>query len=264
MEVNLRLPIPQAERLLVKYLTQALLLIFLLFGSPLALAAEFDLRELIRTVEQQYSGDSSEVEVEMTVRTGHWERQLRMQSWSLGRERFLVRILEPAKEKGVATLKVEREVWNYLPKVDRVIRIPPSMMGGAWMGSHITNDDLVKANHIYEEYDFILLSEDQQSWTIEGIPKPEAPVIWGKIVYQLRKQPLVPVRIEYFDEAGVLVRLIRFDDVQTVSGRTIPLRMTVLPVEKPQELTVMQYRQVQFDIELSEDYFSLRQLKGRN
>ena len=144
-----------------------------------------------------------------------------------------------------------------------MIRIPPSMMGGAWMGSHITNDDLVKANHIDEDFDFSLLAEDQQSWTIQGVPKPEAAVIWGKIVYRLQKDPLVPVQVEYFDEEGVLVRQIDFDDVQTVSGRTIPLRMTVLPVEKPQERTVMHYRQVQFDIDLAEDYFSLRQLKGR-
>lgn len=249
-------------RSLVKFFPATLLLVLLLLcGGLPALAAEIDLRELIRTVEQQYSGESSAVEVEMTVKTGHWERQLTMQSWSLGRERFLVRILQPVKEQGVATLKVEREVWNYLPKVDRVIRIPPSMMGGAWMGSHISNDDLVKANHIDEDYDFRLLAEDPQSWTIEGLPKPEAPVIWGKIVYQLRKQPLVPVKIDYFDEAGVLVRQILFADVQRVSGRTIPLRMTVLPVEKPQEQTIMQYRKLQFDVDLPEDFFSLRQLK---
>ena len=246
----------------MKLLSQCLLFFFLLIcGVPLANA--LDLRELLRTVEEQYSGESSEIEVEMTVKTGHWERQLTMQSWSLGRERFLVRILDPAKEKGVATLKVEREVWNYLPKVDRVIRIPPSMMGGAWMGSHITNDDLVKANHIDEDYTFSLLSEDQATWTIKGVARPEAPVIWGEIVYQLQKQPLVPLKIEYFDEEGLLVRQIVFDDVQTVSGRTIPLRMSVLPVEKPQEKTVMHYRKVQFDVTLTEDYFSLRQLKGR-
>ncbi len=240
--------------------------LFCCFSLPLLatqVLAELNLRELIRTVEQQYSGDSSQTRIEMTVKTGHWERHLEMESWSLGRERFLVRILAPKKEKGVATLKVEKEVWNYLPKVDRVIRIPPSMMGGAWMGSHITNDDLVKANHIDQDYDFRLLSEDQQSWTIEGLPKPNAPVIWGKIVYQLQKQPLVPQLVEYFDEEMILVRQIRFTDVQTVDGRTIPLQMTVLPVEKPEEKTVMHYRQLDFDVDLQKEFFSLRQLKGR-
>ncbi len=118
------------------------------------------------------------------------------------------------------------------------------MMGGAWMGSHITNDDLVKANHIDEDYDFTLLTEDAQRWSIQGIPKPEAPVVWGKIVYILQKEPLVPIEVDYFDEEELPVRRIIFDDVQTVSGRTIPLRMIVLPVEKPEEQTLMHYRQV--------------------
>jgi outer membrane lipoprotein-sorting protein len=242
-----------------------ILLVVLMFLLPFSVvgAADTDLRKLIRTVEEQYNGKSSITEVEMTVKTGHWERHLTMQSWSLGRERFLIRILAPAKEKGVATLKVDREVWNYLPKVDRVIRIPPSMMGGAWMGSHITNDDLVKANHIDEDYDFTLLTEDDESWTIQGLPKPEAPVVWGKIVYRVRKQPLVPEQVDYFDEEGALVRRFIFADVQTVSGRTIPLRMTVLPLEKPAEMTEMQYRKVQFNVDLKEDFFSLGQLKGR-
>ncbi|PLX96672.1 MAG: outer membrane lipoprotein-sorting protein [Desulfuromonas sp.] len=232
------------------------------FSLPVA-AEDFNLAGLVRRVEQQYTGQSSISRVEMDVVTGHWERHLTMESWSLGRERFLIRILSPAKEKGVATLKVEREVWNFLPKVDRVIRIPPSMMGGAWMGSHITNDDLVKANHIDEDYHFTLLAETAEQWTIEGIPRPDAPVIWGKIIYQVRKEPLVPIQIEYYDEEGVLVRRILFDDVQTIGERTVPLRMTVLPLEKPDEKTVMHYRDLQFDVELSEDFFSLAELKRR-
>jgi hypothetical protein len=135
------------------------------------------------------------------------------------------------------------------------------MMGGAWMGSHITNDDLVKANHIDEDYSFILLAEDAAGWTIQGTPRPEAPVIWGKIVYRLQKEPLVPLEIEYFDEEDLLVRRILFDDVQTISGRTIPLRMRVLPVEKPEEMTLMHYLRIDFDIPLADDYFSLGRLK---
>jgi len=248
-----------------KFCSQALFpAVLLALLSAVTCRADLDLRKLVRSVEEQYSGASSVTEVDMTIKTGHWERHLQMKSWSLGREKFLVRILEPAKEKGVATLKVDQEVWNYLPKVDRVIRIPPSMMGGAWMGSHITNDDLVKANHIDEDYDFTLLAEDETTWTIEGLPKPEAPVVWGKIIYQVQKEPLVPRQVEYFAEDGDLVRRISFTDVQTVSGRTIPLRMTVQPLEKPDEQTVMQYRQVQFDVDFPENFFSLGQLKGHH
>ncbi len=227
-------------------------------------AEPLDLRALIEQVERQYNGESSAATVAMTVVTGHWERHLTLASWSRGRDRFLIRILEPAKEKGVATLKVDDDVWNYLPKVDRVIRIPPSMMGGAWMGSHITNDDLVKANRIDEDYDFELLAEDDRFWLIAAIPKPDAAVVWGRLRYRIIKSPLVPSRIEYFDEEDILIRRIDFADVQTVSGRVVPLRMTVIPVARPGEKTVMQYRDLEFDMALPDTFFSLRQLKGRH
>ena len=240
----------------------AVLFFFSIVAVP-ALGEEPDLRRLIRQVERQYTGESSIATVEMTVETGHWQRHLTMELWSLGRERFLVRIVAPAKEKGVATLKVDNEVWNYLPKVDRVIRVPPSMMGGAWMGSHITNDDLVKANKIDEDYDFQLLEENATSWVIEALPKPTAAVIWGKIIYRLNPETLVPERIDYFDEEDILVRQISFADVQLVNGRRVPLRMTVLPVEKPTEKTVLQYRRLQFDVSLEKSFFSLGRLKER-
>ena len=110
-----------------------------------------DIKALIRYVEQQYHGTSSYALTTMQMHTANWERTLDMESWALGQDYFLVRIQKPAKERGVATLKRDREVWNYLPKIDRTIKVPPSMMGGSWMGSHITNDDLVKASHIEEE-----------------------------------------------------------------------------------------------------------------
>ena len=222
-----------------------------------------DWQKLIRDVEEQYNGQSSRSKMHMQVSTEHWQRSLTMEAWSLERNRFLIRILKPAKEKGVATLKVEKEVWNYLPKVDRVIKVPPSMMGGAWMGSHITNNDLVKAAHIDEEYDFNLLAETDDSWSIEGIPKPDAPVVWGRVVYQVRKADRVPIMVEYFDEEQEPVRTIRFEDVRKIGERTIPLRMIVQPLDKPEERTLLQYEEIVFDMPIEKNFFSLRQLKKR-
>ena len=207
-------------------------LLLLLSSTAMAL----DIQSLIRKVEQQYMGTSSRALTTMQVKTAHWERTLEMETWSLGRDYFLVRILEPAKERNVATLKRYREVWNYLPKVDRIIKVPPSMMGGSWMGSHITNDDLVKANHIEEDYDLSLLEETATHYVVECLPKPEAAVVWGKIIYLVSKDPQVPEQIDYFDEEMVRVREIHFDDIQQIGERIIPLRLTVLPLEKPEEM----------------------------
>lgn len=241
------------------YLT-SLLLLPLLFLPVHACAR--DLPELIREVETQYQGDSSHAVVVMEIRTAHWNRSLKLESWSQGREMFLARIESPIKEKGVATLKVDKEVWNYLPKVDRVMKIPPSMMGGAWMGSHLTNDDLVKANHIDQDYTFNLLEEDEQGWLIEALPRPEAPVVWGKLVYRVNRTPLVPVKISYFDEEMIEVRQIHFDKVQQIGERWIPMRMLIKPLEKDEQ-TILEYSQIEFDQELSPRIFSVRSLKRK-
>jgi hypothetical protein len=184
-----------------------------------------------------------------------------MEAWSLERDYYLVRILEPAKERDVATLKRSQEVWNYLPKVDRVIKVPPSMMGGSWMGSHITNDDLVKANHIDEEYVLRLLEETDDHYVVECLPKADAAVVWGKIVYRIRKQPQVPLQIDYFDEEMILIREISFDDIQQIGDRIVPMRLTVRPLEKPGEMTILHYRELVYDLPLDETFFSLRNLK---
>ena len=158
---------------LIRKLLPLLVLLSILSGTALAL----DIQSVIREVEQQYMGTSSRARTTMQVKTSHWERTLEMEAWSLERDYFLVRILEPAKERGVATLKRNREVWNYLPKVDRIIKVPPSMMGGSWMGSHITNDDLVKANHIDEDFHLRLIEETETTYVIECLPKEDAAVV---------------------------------------------------------------------------------------
>ncbi len=220
-----------------------------------------DVEALVRQVEQQYMGASSRAQTTMLVKTSHWERSLEMEAWSLDRDYFLVRIIEPAKERDVATLKRFREVWNYLPKVDRVIKVPPSMMGGSWMGSHITNDDLVKANHIEKDYNLRLIEETETYFLVECLPKADAAVVWGKIIYRINKTPQVPEQVDYYDEEMVRVREIHFDDVQQIGDRIVPMRLTVLPLEKPDEQTILHYRELVFDLPLDETYFSLRNLK---
>lgn len=234
--------------------------LWLAIASPVC---ALDIEALVREVEQQYMGASSHALTTMQVKTEHWQRTLEMEAWSLDRDYFIIRILDPAKERGVATLKRDREVWNYLPKVDRVIKVPPSMMGGSWMGSHITNDDLVKANHIEKDYDLRLIEETETHYVVECLPKPEAAVIWGKIIYHIRKEPKVPEKVDYYDEEMALVRQLIFDDVQTIDDRAIPLRLTVQPLEKPEETTILHYRDLSFDIGLEESFFSLRNLKKR-
>lgn len=244
-----------------------LLLLTLCCSQPALCAeaapAEDELQQLIRRVETQYNGESAHALTTMSVSTANWQRTLSMEFWSWQRERFLTRILRPAKEKGVGTLKIDREVWNYLPKVDRVIKIPSSMMGGAWMGSHITNDDLVKSSHVDKDYQFKLLSADEQSYQIECLPWPDTATVWGKLIYTIDRPTLTPKQIRYFDEEMVLVRTIFFDELHQTGERIIPMRMRVQPADSPEEQTILHYQSIEFDTGIQPNFFSLRNLKKR-
>ncbi len=225
-------------------------------------AQEMTARELIRRIETQYQGETSHAIAHMRVVTERWTREMTLEMWSKNRDRFLVRVLAPKKDEGVSTLKVGDDMWNFLPSIDRLIKIPSSMMGESWMGSHLTNDDLVKENQVDRLYDLSMTGGDGTA-EIVAIPKPDAAVVWGRIIYTVDTERLIPLSIRYEDEAGELVRTITFDDVQRISGRWVPLEMRVQPMDEPQEHTLLNYQKLEFNVRLSDDFFSLRTLRRR-
>jgi hypothetical protein len=234
-------------------------------GVPgVAEAAEPTIDELLDATDDATRGTSSHGKMVMQVKTDRYERSLKMEVWTRGTDDSLVRILEPAREKGVSTLKVGDNIWNYLPKVDRTLKISGAAMSGAWMGSHISNDDLVKQSRMKENYTASLVSkpaaDGSGAYRIELVPKPDAPVVWGKLAVEVRadKQPL---KVEYFDEKGELVRTMKFLDVREMGGRTFPATMRVEPADKPDEFTEVRYDEMAFDVALDDRIFSLQSLK---
>jgi len=249
-------------RTLVTQLLNTSLLVLL--SSPLQAQTA---REIIDRVDRLLRGESSRGRITMEITTEHWSRSLDMEIWSLGVEHSLVRVQSPAREAGTATLKAGQEVWNYLPRVDRTIKVPPSLMMGSWMGSHFTNDDLVKESQIVDDYDFEISFEGEREgvevWEFQLTPRPEAPVIWGRIDEQVRKADLMPTWIRYYDEDGGLVRTMTFSDYRTMGDRLVPASMLVIPADKPEEHTVLTYHELDFGISLDENFFSLRNLRAR-
>ncbi len=225
-----------------------------------------DGREILRQMDDMWRGESSAAVFRMHIKTEHWERTLEIKAYSKGKELSLMRIVLPKQEAGTATLKVEDNIWNYLPKTRRVMKVPSSMMMGSWMGSHFTNDDLVRESRLEDDYEFEL-----EELEIDGVavyhltllPKPEAPVVWGKIVLEMKQDPLVPIWQEYYDEDGILVRRAVFEDVQAVGERTLPMIMRIVPEDKPEEFTEIVYEKLMFDIDIADDFFSLQNLKRR-
>jgi len=222
-----------------------------------------DLVELIRASETQYQAKTSKATMTMHVVKENWDRKLKIESMGEGRDKFLARIIEPVKERGTVTLKVGDHMWNYLPKVDRILKIPSSLMGDSWMGSHFTNDDLVKGDKVDQLYDFTLIKETPEIYQIKATPREDSAVVWGSLEYSIQKSPRVPLEVKYYDEDQELVRRLVFEDVQEVSGRFIPLKLLVYPVDEPSEKTEIIYEKLEFDSELPGKVFSVRNLKKR-
>ena len=172
-------------------------------------------------------------------------------------------IVAPAREKGTATLKVENNIWNYLPKVDRTIKVPASMMSGSWMGSHFTNDDLMMETSYLDDYTAVLSSAERDGVTYLKAtltPKPDAPVVYSQLVFLITPDDWVPVRSEYYDD-GELVRSMSFDRIQTIAGKKIPMRMTILPEDAPEERTVVEYLELELDVPVDSQLFTRQGLR---
>jgi len=223
-------------------------------------------REIIDRVDRLLRGESSRGTVTMEIVTEHWSRSMEMRIWSLGTDNALIRITAPEKDAGTATLKVGHEIWNYLPRVDRTIKLPASLIGDAWMGSHFTNDDLVKDSRLIDDYDITIGYEGARDgvpvWEFVLTPKPEAAVVWGRIEEQVRKADLMPVWARFYDDRGNLSRTMTFSGHRTMGGRLVPTRTVVQPADKPNERTTISYRDLEFDIPINPSFFSLRRLQG--
>lgn len=224
-------------------------------------------REILRRVDDLWRGTSSHTILRMQVKTTHYTRNIRIEGWSKGKEMTLIRILSPLKEKGTATLKSRNNIYSYLPRTDRTIRLTSGMMMGSWMGSHFTNDDLVKESRMEEDYDPTITfagnrdNRDIMEFTL--IPKPDAAVVWGKVVLIVLADGYLPLVQYYYDEDMNIARMITFSDIKLMGGRSIPSIMRVVPSDKPDEYTELVYEDVEYDINLDDAFFSLGSLKRR-
>jgi len=247
---------------LILILTGTLFLFVLVSESR---SSELSSKEILDKIDKMWRGKSSIGTYIMKIKTVHWKRSLRIKSWTRGLDYTLIRIEYPKKEKGVSTLKVKNNLWNYLPKIKRVIKVPSSLMMGSWMGSHFTNDDLVKESTLADDYHHRITfngeREGQEAYELTLVPKEEAAVVWGKIVILIRKKDFIPLYEEFFDEKEKPVRKMIFSDVKIMGGRLLPSRMTVVPYDKPGESTEVIYLEIAFDMEIPDSFFSIRNLR---
>ena len=225
-----------------------------------AVGQSISAREIIEKADERMRGNSSYAELTMEIIRPEWKRTMSLKTWAKGADYALVYIVSPAKDKGTVSLKIGNEMWNWLPSIERSIKVSPSMMMQSWMGSDFTNDDLIRQSSIVEDYDHTLLGEENfqgaDCYKIQLIPKPEAPVVWGKIKAWITKKEYNQLKVEYYDEEGSLVNVMTGYDLKTLDGRLLPTRWEMVPANENGNRTVMTYTNLDFNIKLEDNFFS--------
>lgn len=231
-----------------------------------------DARALARRVEETLRGDAVYLEARMTIESPRLPgpRVVAFRSWDEREDdQAFIRILAPPKDEGTGFLKLERNLWMYIPRVERTMRIPPSMMLQSWMGSDFTHDDLVRESSNVEDYDHELLGVDpspeghpeRRAYVLEYLPHEDAPVVWGRIVAWIDTGWTVPLRQDFYDEDGERLRTMRFSDVRQVGERHFPYHWTMRPLDKEGHRTTIRIREIRFEPEIEESIFTLRNLR---
>lgn len=247
-----------------QYTSATILTLALLLLSGVAHAKSA--QELIQEGMDYLRGKSSISVVEMTIKRPDWERKMTIKAWTKGMEDSIFRIIAPPRDKDNGTLKKGREMWTYNPKVNRVIKIPPSMMSQSWMGSDFSNDDLSKTDSIIKDYTHKLLGEETQGgvkvYEIESIPLPDAPVVWGKQTVKIREDFII-VEQKFFDEDMELVKTLTMLELQQLGGRTYPKIWRMEKLDAPGEYTQLEYKELEFDASIPNSAFTRSALKTK-
>jgi len=239
--------------------------LIILLGSQ-ALWASINPTSVVESGESQMRGLSTQMVMKMNINHEAYQRELKLRSWTEGKGKSLVVILSPAKETGVTSLRVENQMWNFFPKTDQTVRVPTSVMLQSWMGSDFTNDDLMKLSSLSTDYNHKLIRTEkigkENIHLIECHPKPNAPVVWGKIKYWARASDNLPVKEEYFDEKGKLVRTLQLSGFKKMDDRVTPTVLKIKNVDSPLDETVVTYEKILFDRQIPSKWFEQETLRN--
>lgn len=263
IETLLNLTRAPMKRLVFTTAITCLLMIMATF-TP-AVAQNADAETIIRNMEQHMRGNSIYSEMKMTIERPRFTREVELKSWSLDTDFSLVLVTAPAREQGTVFLKRHNEIWNFVPSIDRTIKMPPSMMSQSWMGSDFNNDDLIRESSIIDDYNHDILRtetyEGQEVYVLELTPKPDAAVVWGMVRIWVTQEDYLQLRVENFDQRNELANTMMLSEIKEMGGRLIPTRFELIPADKPNQKTIMTYQAMKFDVELSPDFFTQQNMR---
>jgi outer membrane lipoprotein-sorting protein len=242
-----------------------LFLILFVLGLQGSAAWSQDATQIVRESLEYWRGVSSYTEMTMTIHRPDWERSMSMRGWSQGQKKSLVRVTAPKKDAGNGTLMDDNNMWSYSPKVNRVIKVPSSMMGQSWMGSDFSNKDVSRADDVIEYYTHTLLGTEAVDghtvYEIEAVPKEDAPVVWGKEILKIRDDKVM-IAEDFYDQDGVLVKSLKSLEIAEMGGRVIATRQRMQKTDAPDEWTEMQVSATDYDVDLTNNIFTLSNLRN--
>lgn len=223
-----------------------------------------DAVEIVKKADEKAKGNTSISNITIQTIRPTWKREMTVKSWTKGNDFVIILVTAPQKDKGVVFLKREKEVWNWIPSIERNIKLPPSMMSQSWMGTDFTNDDFVKEASIVEDYDHTILGneivEERNCYKIQLIPKATSSVVWGKVLLWIDKKDYLMLKAEYYDEENKLINTLLCSDIKILGGKLLPARMEMIPTEKQGNKTVMIYNSLEFDKPIEEGFFSTQNM----
>lgn len=237
--------------------------LLLLIGFYISTYAQ-DAKEIVKKADERSKGKTSFAEITIQTDRPKWTREMSVKSWSKGNDYALILITAPAKEKGIVYLKRQKEVWNWIPSIERNIKMPPSMMSQSWMGTDFSNDDLVKEASVIEDYTHSIIGdttiEGRTCYKIQMIPKPSSAVVWGKVIMCIDKKDYLMLHVKYFDEDGLLKNTMQCSDIKMLGGKLLPAKMEMIPADKQGHKTVLLYNSLVFDTPIEDSFFSTQNM----
>lgn len=241
-------------------------LVLALVLGTISLSCGQDAKSIVKQADEKMRGETSQAE--MIIRTSRptWTREMEMRTWMKGNLYAMILIKSPPKDKGTVFLKRKKEVWNWIPTLERSIKLPPSMMNQSWMGTDFTNDDLVKESSIVEDYDHRLAGDtivaERDCYLIEMIPKPESAVVWGKVILCIDKKDFLELHSRFYDEEGALINIMNSYEIRVLGGRLIPTRVEMIPAEKRNQKTEIIYKSILFNRPIDDAFFTTDKMKN--
>lgn len=227
---------------------------------------QLDAREIIKKADEKMRGSTMQAEIIIKTIRPAWSREMQCKTWMKGNNFALIMIQSPIKDKGIVFLKRKKEVWNWMPVLERTIKLPPSMMSQSWMGTDFTNDDLVKEASVVNDYNHSVIGDtaiaERKCYIIQMIPKPEAAIVWSKVIVCIDKKDYLELHSRFYDEDGALINTMNSYDVKLMHDRLIPTRFEMIPSGKKGQKTEMIYKNIQFNKPIEDNFFSVDKIKS--